>query len=214
MTRRIDPFLIYVALFHLAWSAWPFVVYPRLLAIGEATFTYAVVNITLRLLVWVAPVVVYLHRLDRVDPIRYLKLWPYVGRGVLVSVVITMLNLGGSVLRFGIPHPSLRTLTWNSVLGTSLMVGVIEEIPYRGFMLQKYAERVGRCRATLITSLLFVAIHVPGWIALHMLRVDRAVSIFIFAVVMAAIVTHSRSLWASIIAHSANDFISFVLFRV
>lgn len=214
MTRRIDPFLTYVAVFHLAWIAWPFVVYPRLVAIGEATFTYAVVNISLRLLVWVTPVVVYLRRVDRVDPIRYLKLSPYAGRGVLVGVVVTILNLAGSVLRFGIPHPSLQSLTWNSVLGTSLMVGVIEEIPYRGFMLQKCTERVGRWPANVITSLLFVAIHLPGWIALHLLQVDRAVSIFIFAVVMGAIVTYSRSLWASIIAHSANDFISFVLFRV
>jgi membrane protease YdiL (CAAX protease family) len=37
---------------------------------------------------------------------------------------------------------------------------------------------------------------------------------FIFAVVMSLIVTYSRSLWASIIAHSANDCLSFVIFGV
>ena len=50
MTRRADPFLTYVAAFHLAWVAWPFVVYPRLSAIGDATLTYALLNIGLRLL--------------------------------------------------------------------------------------------------------------------------------------------------------------------
>ena len=214
MSRRTDPFLVYVALFHLAWAAWPFFVYPRLTAMGEATFAYAVVHISLRLLVWVAPVVVYLRRLDRVDPIRYLMLSRDVGRGVTAALIVTILNFAGSVLRFGVPHPSLQSLTWNSVLGTSFMVGFIEEIPYRGFMLRKLTERVGFWTATLVTSLLFVAIHGPGWIALHLWRVDRAVSIFIFAVVMSVIVKYSRSLWASIIAHSANDFISFVLFRV
>jgi membrane protease YdiL (CAAX protease family) len=46
------------------------------------------------------------------------------------------------------------------------------------------------------------------------MRVDRAASIFIFAVIMGLLVTYSRSLWASIIAHSANDWLSFVIFRV
>jgi membrane protease YdiL (CAAX protease family) len=94
------------------------------------------------------------------------------------------------------------------------MVGFIEEIPYRGFMLRKFTERIGRWPAMLITSVLFVSIHVPGWVALHVMSVDRAASIFVFAVTMSLIVTYSGSLWASIIAHSANDCLSLVIFHV
>jgi membrane protease YdiL (CAAX protease family) len=211
--RNRDPFLTYVAAFHLAWVAWPFVVYPRLSTFGEATFTYALFNIGLRLLVWVAPVVLYLSRVDQVDPVDYLRLATFRRRGVVVALVITALNVAGSVLRFGVPHPTWQSLTWNSVLGTSFMIGVIEEIPYRGFMLRKFTDRVGRWPANLVTSLLYVSIHVPGWIALHALSVDRAVSVFIFAVIMSMIVTYSRSLWAAIIAHSANDCLSVVFFH-
>jgi hypothetical protein len=214
MNRRVDPFLTYVAAFHLTWIAWPFVVYPRLIAIGDATLTYALLNISLRLLIWVVPVVLYLSLVDRVDPAAYLRLSTYRGRGVAVALVVTVLNLAGMVARFGVPHPTPQSLTWNSVLGTSIMVGFIEEIPYRGFMLRQFTERIGRWPATLITSLLFVFIHVPGWIALHTMRVDRAASIFVFAVIMGLIVTYSRSLWASIIVHSANDWLSFVIFRM
>ena len=105
-------------------------------------------------------------------------------------------------------------LTWNSVFGTSFLVGFIEEIPYRGFMLQKFAERLDFWLATLITSLLFVAVHVPGWLALRVLRADVAVTIFVFAIVMSLAFRYSKSLWAPIIAHSANDFLSFVIFRL
>ena len=70
VTRRRDPFLAYVVAFHLAWIAWPFVVYPRLIAIGETTLTYAIVSISLRLLIGVAPVVVYLRIVDKVDRVR------------------------------------------------------------------------------------------------------------------------------------------------
>src|SRR5262245_58815939 len=97
---------------------------------GEATLAYAPVNISLRIVLWVAPVVVYLRRVARVDPLRYVRLTQHVRRGVIVGMVVTILNCAGSLARFGLPHPSLQALTWNSVLGTSFTVGFIEEIPY------------------------------------------------------------------------------------
>jgi membrane protease YdiL (CAAX protease family) len=40
------------------------------------------------------------------------------------------------------------------------------------------------------------------------------VTVFVFGFVMALAFRYSRSLWAPIIAHSANDFLTFVLFRL
>ena len=208
------PFLAYVIIFHLLWAAWPSLVYPRLLALGDTTLAYAALNIGIRLLVWVAPVFLYLRYVDGVEPLGYLKLTSHIRRGVTVAVVLTALNLLGSIVRFGAPHPGVDRLTWNSVFGTSFLVGFIEEIPYRGFMLQKFAERVDFWLATVITSLLFVAVHVPGWLALRVLKADIAVTIFIFAIVMSLAFRYSKSLWAPIIAHSTNDFLSFVIFRL
>ena len=214
MTRRADPFLRYVAAFHLTWVAWPFMVYPRLTVIGDATLTYALLNISLRLLLWVVPVVLYLSHVDHVDPIEYLRLSTHRGRGVAVALIVTVLNVAGSVARFGVPHPTTQSLTWNSVLGTSLMVGFIEEIPYRGFMLPKFAERLNFWLANLITSVLFVAIHLPGWMALHMLTVQNAATIFIFGFIMGTALRWSQSLWTPIVTHSANDCLSYVIFRL
>jgi CAAX protease family protein len=210
----LAPFLAYVVAFHLLWAAWPFFVYPRLTAIGERTLTYAVVNMTIRLLVWVLPVLLYLRYIDRVEPFTFLKLNQHVRRGLVVALVFTALNFAGSVFRFGAPHPSLARVTWNSMLGTSFLVGFIEEIPYRGFMLQKFTERSGFGVANVITSLLFLAVHVPGWIALHMLRIDTATTVLIFGFVMGIVFRYSGSLWAPIVTHSTNDFLSFVLFRL
>lgn len=208
------PFLAYVVAFHLAWAAWPYLIYPRLAGIGDRTLTYAMLNIGLRLVVWVVPVLLYLRYVDGVRPLDYLKLTHHVRRGVVIAIVLTALNVLGSMLRFGPPHLSLERVTWNSVLGTSFLVGFIEEIPYRGFMLQKLAERVDFWLANLITSLLFLGVHVPGWMALHALRVDTAATVFIFGVVMAIVFRYSGSLWASIISHSTNDCITFVIFRL
>jgi membrane protease YdiL (CAAX protease family) len=212
--RPFTPFLAYVVLFHVAWIFWPYVVYPKLVAtFGDRTLAYALVQLSIRLLVWVVPVWCYLRFVDRVDPLQYLKMTGHVRRGLVVALVLTAVNLAGSIARFGPPHPSLDRVTWNSILGTSFLIGLIEEIPYRGFMLQKFAERLGFWRANLITSLLFVAIHVPGWIALNIFSPAVAVTILVFGFVMAVVFRYSGSLWAPIVVHSANDFMSFVLFH-
>src|SRR5438094_6062148 len=118
------------------------------------------------------------------------------------------------MLRFGIPHPGIQSLTWNSVIGTSFLIGFIEEIPYRGFMLQKFEERFGFWIATLISSLLFLSIHLPGWISLHLLKTESVIFVFIFGAVMAIIFRYGKSLWGPIITHSLNDCIAFVIFHV
>ena len=45
-------------------------------------------------------------------------------------------------------------------------------------------------------------------------RLYRGATIFVFSVVMLLAFTYSKSLWVPILTHSANDFLSFVIFRV
>ncbi|CAN5606923.1 hypothetical protein BH10CHL1_BH10CHL1_03440 [soil metagenome] len=212
LPSRSFPFLVYILAFHVLWIGWVYGIYPWLTTLGEATFQYALVNMGLRLLIWVVPVFVYLHKIDRIDPITYLKLRHNWQRGLLVGLAFTAINGLLSLARFGMPHPTLQSLTWNSLLSTSFMIGVIEEIPYRGFMLQKFQERVPFWVANLITSLLFVSIHMPGWIALHLLRVETVTFVFLFSLVMGVVFRYSQSLWSVIVAHSLNDFLAGVIF--
>jgi membrane protease YdiL (CAAX protease family) len=208
----LAPFVAYVVAFHALWILWPFFLYPRLQAVGDRTLTYAALNLSFRFLFWIAPVLAYLRYVDRVDPFEYLKLTRNVRRGVLVAIGLTAINVVGTYARFGPPHLSLHRVTWNSILGTSFAVGFIEEIPYRGFMLQKLNERMNFWLANVVSSLLFLSIHLPGWIALHTWNAGAAVSIFVLGFIFAVAVKYSGSLWSSILAHSANDCLSFVIF--
>ena len=133
---------------------------------------------------------------------------------MIIGIVLTLINFLVSTLRFGIPHPTLQSFTWNSVIGTSLLIGFIEEVPYRGFILQKFEERWGFWVANLLSSLLFLGMHLPGWLSLHLLRVESVIFVFIFGVVMAIILRYGKSLWGPIISHSTNDFIAFLIFRI
>jgi membrane protease YdiL (CAAX protease family) len=212
--KPLTPFIIYLMGFFAIWTAWILFVYPRIVRIGDRTLAYALVNIAFRLFLWVIPVFAYLRYIDRVNAVAYLKLKQYWKRGVLIGLGISLLNFFGTMARVGVPHPTMHNITWNSILSTSILIGLFEEIPFRGFILQKLEERTGFWMANLISSLLFLAIHFPGWISLHLLTAQIVIAVFILGVVFAILFHYSKSLWSAIVAHSLNDFISAVVFHL
>jgi uncharacterized protein len=213
-TPGLVPFFVYLVVFFAAWTGYVLWVYPWLRSLGEASLWYALLNIALRLTLWVLPVWWYLRRVDRVDPLEFLQLKRNWKRGVLVGLALGLLIFLGTWLRHGPPRPDRQSVTWNSLLCTSVLIGFIEEIPFRGFILQKLTGWVGFWAANLLSSLLFLAIHLPGWLALGGFRVETALTIFIFGALMALVLRYSRSLWGCILAHSLNDCISAVLFSI
>ena len=215
-SARRGAFILYLAFFYLAWTfVWVHGVYPwATRTVGNATLAYALINIAFRLLIWVLPVFWYLRYIDRVDALEYLHLRQHWKRGVVVGLTLSVIDFLGTMARIGQPAWSSAHVTWNSVLGTSILVGVFEEIPFRGFMLQKLRERFDFVTSTVISSMLFVGVHIPGWIMLGTLSASRMSYIFAFGAVMAIVLRYSESLWAPIISHSLNDCLSFVIFHI
>jgi membrane protease YdiL (CAAX protease family) len=216
MLKPLAPFIGYLVLFYLAWTfVWVRGVYPwATRAVGDATLAYALINIVFRLLIWVLPVFLYLRYIDNVNVSEYLKLKQHWKRGIIVATALSVFNFLGTMVRVGLPDWSSAHVTWNSVLGTSILVGFFEEIPFRGFILQKLQERFDFWTAMVVSSLLFVGAHIPGWIMLGSRTADKAIYIFAFGAVMAIILRYSQSLWAPIVTHSLNDGLSHVIFHI
>ena len=206
-------FIFYLILFYAAWVGWVYFVYPHLRALGESRLLYAVFNTAIRLVLWVLPVFCYLKYIDGVRPTAYLKLRQHVLRGVLIAVVFTAVNLMLSLAQIGIPHPNLHSLTWNNIINTSFMIGFVEEVPFRGFIFQKLNERYTLVTATVLSALLFLAIHLPGWISLHLLTPHDVVFVFAFGILMVIVFRLSKSLWGPILSHSLNDLLAAVIFH-
>ena len=207
-------FVLYLVAFHSAWTMWVLLGYPRLQLLGEHTLLYMLINVAVRALVWVVPVFLYLCYVKGVAPGSYLKLRKYWARGLLAAVAFSILNLLFFVAQHGLPHFRAQGITWNSVFSTTLLIGFMEEIPYRGFIFQQLNEWVSFWKAAVLSSLLFVSIHLPGWISLHLFRIHLPIFIFVFGLLMVGLLRLSKSLWAPIVAHSLNDFFSVVLFRI
>lgn len=160
------------------------------------------------------PVFLYLRYVDRVHPCVYLKLKHHWLRGILIGLGFSALIFLLSLAQHGLPHLRGGLLTWNSVLSTSLLIGFVEEVPYRGFVFQKLCDWMSRKSAIAISSLLFVIIHLPGWLSLHLLTIRIALFVFMFGVLMAVLLLWSKSLWAPVVSHSLNDFFSAVVFHI
>lgn len=205
-------FYLYLLLFFTTWIIYIIWIYPWKETLGNTTLLYAIVNITIRLLVWVFPVFLFLRYIDHVDPCEYLGLKQNWRKGVIVGIAFSIANFFLSALRFGAPHPNIESITWNNILSTSLLIGFVEEIPFRGFIFQKFESQFGFWMANLLSSLLFLGIHLPGWFFLHQFNIVTAISAFLFGALWAILFKYSKSLWSSIIAHSLNDFIAFIVF--
>ena len=160
------------------------------------------------------PVFLYLRYFDRVQPSVYLKLRHHWLRGVFVGLGFAAVIFLLSLVQHGLPHLRGGLFTWNSVLSTSLLIGFMEEVPYRGFVFQKLCDWLSRKSAIAISSLLFVIIHLPGWLSLHLFTIRIVIFVFVFGVLMAILLLCSKSLWAPIVSHSLNDFFSAVVFHI
>src|SRR5690349_17172921 len=86
------PFAAYLLLFFAAWTLWVYAGYPLLTKLDDTTLLYAVVNLTIRFLIWILPVFLYLYLVDHVNPFEYLKLRRYWVRGIIVGLVLSVIN--------------------------------------------------------------------------------------------------------------------------
>jgi len=206
-------FIVFLIVFYAAWATWVLVCYQRVRTLGESTLSYALINLAVRGLVWVVPVFVYLRYVEGVRPLRYLKLEEHWRRGLLFALAFSALNFLAGLAQHGLPHLRGGAVTWNSILSASLLIGFVEEVPFRGLIFQKLNEWFSFTYASVISALLFLVIHLPGWFSLHLFKIQNAVFVFVFGVLMAILLRYAKSLWAPIVSHSLNDLFAGVLFR-
>jgi membrane protease YdiL (CAAX protease family) len=136
------PFAVYIGLFVISWAVYVLFFYRHVQALGEDSLAYAATNIAVRLTVWLLPVFLLLKVVDRTESLRALGLIDNRKRGALVGFGLSAFLLTIAFLRFGWPHDIGRYVTWNSILSTSFGIGLFEEIPFRGFILQKLQTRM------------------------------------------------------------------------
>jgi uncharacterized protein len=160
--------------------------------------------------IFVPPVVLYL-RMQGVSSVwGYLKL-NTLGKGFFWCVLCMMALLEMAIATVVETHHRINVpylLRADNILLT-LLVGFIEEIPFRGFLLQKLQPFCGSWGAILLSGLLFAGIHLPLWFqyppSVPLPIAFVGVITFIGGVYGFAF-RKTNSLWSAILIHSCYDF--------
>jgi membrane protease YdiL (CAAX protease family) len=170
-----------------------------------------------RLVVWTLPVLVFLA-LERRPILEYLKLRDHALRGLAWGAAVGFLILAGNAAVYCLVNGSCRLnldIGLDLWVGPVTLVGLSEEVAFRGFLLPKLSERTGFARANILQALIFLLIHVPGWILLGQLLSPVAFrlagNVLLLALFNGWLLGRTRSLWACMIVHSSYNLASFVL---
>lgn len=162
-----------------------------------------------KLATWMLPTYLYVRYVLREDVAHYLKLTPHILRGIgwglLATLLLFLILIAPTLFLHGVVISSLHVDDW---LNGVALVGLLEEILFRGVILQHLLKRTGWWQASAMTSLLFVLIHVPLWVSTAMPLPSVLVNVFVvftLSYVFCYLVYKSGSLWSSIIAHSLYD---------
>ncbi len=201
------------------WTAYVLTLYPFVSSRQNMAWRIFL-NEFFRFSIFVAPVCLWLIFADRLNPFRYLKLTENVWRGLALGLIVggffalIVIARAALFLPDGLAFKPVLLEAWLTVVTLSVL---FEEIAFRGFILQKLGEEIPFWKANILTAILFVGVHFPGWILVgeSALIPDRIISmleIYLLGATAGYLLKRSQSLWAGVIIHATNNLISSTLF--
>ncbi len=156
--------------------------------------------------VWLGFAFAYLRATGRDRPLAYLKLKDNVTKGLAVGVLVGLAFVAKDLARVLVLEgraPALAGLTLSSFLSP-----FVEEVVFRGLVLQRAGEYTGFWKANALSSALFVAVHLPGWaFAGTSLAgiLSSAVFVFLLSVLLGYLLRKTGSLWACVVCHTMSN---------
>ncbi len=176
-------------------------------------------NESLRALIFVGPVLLYLRYVERARAVEFLKLNAPRGDASRILLVVGALFVGWYLLLdYVVGDGRIGGAGLAQVLFTILSPAtLVEEIYFRGFLLNKLWQTMGFWRANLASSSLFALIHFPGWFALgnfaSPLIVADVFGILVFGMAFGWVMKRTGSLWPAYVLHALNNLLVVTVFN-
>jgi uncharacterized protein len=165
--------------------------------------------------IWVVPVFLYLIYVDKTNPFTYLKLNTSLKAGLIWTLAVVAVGIVWQILETHFRGDNIGPLTLNSILGL-VFIPLFEEIPMRGFILNKLSETMSFTKALFISAGFFLLVHLPGWFliaptkSISEMLIDSIAVLGIVGLIGGLLMKKSNSLYPSIALHLINNFISSV----
>lgn len=167
----------------------------------------AITSAALKIVIWVIPVILLVKIIEKSNPLTYLGLCHSFRKGlkwagwVSLAFIAYFVVLNLTVLKNNIDFQ----IGFNEWLNTIILVGITEEIVFRGFLLRKLMDSFRFWTANIITALLFASIHFPIWLYKGLsfpYMLSSAITAFVLGIIFGFLYKKSNSLWSAIIGHS------------
>ena len=208
---------LFLILFFALWTLRATVLFPFDQAI-QSPETRTVYATLVKILLWIFPAVVFAKWVRRKDPIDYLglsalpdfKTW---ARGILAIGLFCALVLAFEMLvaKKIISWKNPLTAGWTVMIAFHAISPWVEEVFFRGLVLNELSAFMRPVLSNLVASFLFVGIHLPYWIWSGTRPGDIArdsIGILLFSLFAGWLYLRSKSVWPPTAAHIANNFLS------
>lgn len=211
LNRNTRGVIAYFVIFFIAWIIRVVYIGPHLIeSFNDNIYVYTFLTEGIRVLFFIVPILFFLKHVDGVSPISFLKLNVQIVKNTKKGMIIGLLCVIWAIVTIGYQHVNfdIGIKYW----ATALIVGFAEEIPFRGFLLQKLEEKLSFLKANCLSAFLFMAIHFPSYIFHNNknMFID-GISVFIWGLVFGFIFNRTKSLLPGIISHSTYDLACFIL---
>ena len=165
-------------------------------------------GVLLRLCTWTLPMLIYLWWQNK-NTFVYLKLQKL---KLLWTCSFCLIAFGlGSILRgaTGLNLSIAPDIWW----GVIILVGLSEEVVFRGLILQQVEEMTASFwTANIVQTVLFALTHVPYWLSQGQSITFGLIGFVLVAgFILGLIFKKTKSLWPCMIIHSVNNFCSVAL---
>ena len=165
-----------------------------------------------KLVLWILPALWLIHlsgrSLAKVINLRNYRSWLPWGGGIGLAIGATEL-----IPNYLAARPLLPT-EWSFALANVLLIApTFEELLMRGALLGNLEQVHPFWRANMLTSLLFVVLHLPGWYFMGNLfdnlckPIGGAFSIFLISLGFGYAVKRSQSLMGGVLSHFLNNLV-------
>ncbi|HJY75844.1 MAG TPA: type II CAAX endopeptidase family protein [Burkholderiales bacterium] len=205
---------LFLSGFMLAWSLRATWLYSIDEAIGSEGGRLAY-SALVKLALWVLPAFAFAARVRGAPPLRYLGIaaWPRAPEWRRAGVVIFVYLAAVAVFEWAVNARLPSTghyLSINPSLAMATLVAtpVTEEVLFRGLILQELAQLAAWPAAIALTSLAFVAVHLPHWLwreGPNLAIAARCAGLFVFSAFAGSLYGSSRSVWPCVALHMANN---------
>ena len=172
--------------------------------------------------IWIAPVFIFLKWIDKEKPIQYLNFGYNLPKGLLWGVILSLVWIGISfIVEYCFKD---KQYTFNIILHYwvgGALVGLFEEIPFRGYLLPKLEDHFKSFwMANIFTTLICLLSYFPKWFTsvppgtstdqIYQRLGVLILPVLIWSLVFGYIYKKTNNLWTVIILHSVTSLLVYL----